>query len=64
MSKDDYDWASIEVGVAKEGYERAIELLVLCSRAQALIRPTEEGMQWLRDFEAYLRIQTGDNDAS
>ena len=60
MSKDEYDWSTLELGVVREGYNRAMELLEFCNRATALIPKTEEGIQWLKDFEAYLRIQTGE----
>ena len=46
--------------LTNEGFARAMELLDFCVRAQTLIPATEEGLQWLRDFGAYLLIQTGD----
>jgi|TARA_R110000824_G_scaffold399397_1_gene604818 hypothetical protein len=52
----------------QEGYNRAMELLQLCSRAQVIIQstqnPSHASLQWLKDFTAYLKIQTGDNNAS
>ena len=60
----------------QEGYNRAMELLQLCSKAQVIMERAnllglfvgfsfaDDAQQWVKDFTAYLKIQTGDNDAS
>ena len=62
--------------VIQQGFDRATELLAFCSRAQTIMQlarnygklydwsSSGDGEQWLRDFKAYLKIQTGDNNAS